>query len=167
MLATAFERFSDGCDAIDADRLAQRVADAEAKAAKQRETNEMLKNKVAQYQYPMQELQLTYSQTKGKVYSEEEDRYLLCRLAYYGLEAEDVYEKIKKDISDFPVFRFDWFLKSRTPQEIGRRCTTLLTMIAKETNANIEDEEEEPAPAPTKGKGKVRFSCFSPRYLGC
>ena len=120
----------------------------------------MLKSKVAQYQYPMQELQLQYSQTKGKVYSEEEDRYLLCRLAYYGLESEDVYEKIKRDISEFPVFRFDWFLKSRTPQEIARRCTTLITMIAKENNANVEDDDDDaegaPAPAPTKGKGKVR-----------
>ncbi|KAG8904542.1 hypothetical protein FRB99_001582 [Tulasnella sp. 403] len=142
----------------EAERLAQRVAEAEAKAAKLREMSEMLKAKVAQYQYPMQELQLSYSQTKGKVYSEEEDRYLLCRLAYYGLEAEDVYEKIKKDISEFPVFRFDWFLKSRTPQEIARRCTTLLTMIAKENNVGAvdDDDDEAPAPAPAKGKGKKR-----------
>ncbi|KAG8920929.1 hypothetical protein FRC03_005426 [Tulasnella sp. 419] len=139
------------------ERLNQRIDEAEVKAAKLRETSEMLKSKVAQYQYPMQELQLHYSQTKGKVYSEEEDRYLLCRLAYYGLDAEDVYEQIKRDIMEFPVFRFDWFLKSRTPQEIARRCTTLMTMIAKETNAQIEDDEEEaPAPAPTKGKGKKR-----------
>ncbi|KAG8895645.1 hypothetical protein FRC00_007177, partial [Tulasnella sp. 408] len=142
----------------DTERLSQRVAEAEAKAVKLREQNEMLKAKVAQYQYPMQELQLAYSQTKGKVYSEEEDRYLLCRLAYYGLESDEVFEKIKRDICEFPVFRFDWFLKSRTPQEIGRRCTTLLTMISKE-NAGAggtvdDDEEEAPAPAPTKGKGK-------------
>ncbi|KIO28601.1 hypothetical protein M407DRAFT_6651 [Tulasnella calospora MUT 4182] len=100
------------------------------------------------------------SQTKGKVYSEEEDRYLLCRLAYYGLESDEVFEKIKRDICEFPVFRFDWFLKSRTPQEIGRRCTTLLTMISKEnagTGGTVDDDEEEaPAPAPTKGKGKKR-----------
>ncbi|KAG8942747.1 hypothetical protein FRC04_003517 [Tulasnella sp. 424] len=144
----------------DTERLSQRVAEAEAKAVKLREQNEMLKAKVAQYQYPMQELQLAYSQTKGKVYSEEEDRYLLCRLAYYGLESDEVFEKIKRDICEFPVFRFDWFLKSRTPQEIGRRCTTLLTMISKEnagTGGTVDDDEEEaPAPAPTKGKGKKR-----------
>ncbi|KAG8992998.1 hypothetical protein FRB90_000819 [Tulasnella sp. 427] len=144
----------------DTERLSQRVAEAEAKAVKLREQNEMLKSKVAQYQYPMQELQLAYSQTKGKVYSEEEDRYLLCRLAYYGLESDEVFEKIKRDICEFPVFRFDWFLKSRTPQEIGRRCTTLLTMISKESTGaggTVDDDEEDaPAPAPTKGKGKKR-----------
>ncbi|KAG8986469.1 hypothetical protein FRB94_002794 [Tulasnella sp. JGI-2019a] len=145
----------------DTERLIQRVKEAEAKAAKTREQDAMLKQKVSSYQYPMQELSLQYSQTKGKVYSEEEDRYLLCRLSHHGLDSEDVYEKIKKDITDFPVFRFDWFLKSRTPIEIQRRCTTLLSMISKEYNhagAVDEDDEDEgvPAPAPTKGKGKKR-----------
>lgn len=142
----------------DTEHLSRRVAEAEAKALKLREQNEMLKAKVAQYRYPMQELQLAYGQTNGKIYSEEEDRYLLCRLAYYGLESDEVFEKIKRDICEFPVFPFD-FLKSRTPQEIGRRCTTLLTMISKENAGNggtvDDDEEDAPAPAPTKGKGKV------------
>lgn len=80
----------------------------------------------------MQELDLNYPTTKGKIYSEEEDRYLLVRLAHYGIGAVDVYERIKKDITEFPVFRFDWFFKSRTTQELQRRCNTLLGMIAKE-----------------------------------
>jgi len=47
----------------------------------------------------------------------------------------DVYERIKKDISEFPVFRFDWFLKSRSPQELQRRCNALLGMIKKKRNS--------------------------------
>ncbi|KAG8942750.1 hypothetical protein FRC04_003520 [Tulasnella sp. 424] len=144
----------------DIERLSERVTRAEAKAVKLREQNEMLKAQVAQYQYPMQELQLAHNQTKGKVHSEEKDRYLLCRLAYYGLESDEVFEKIKRDICEFPVFRFDWFPKSRTPQKIGRRCTTLLAMIGKEntgTGGTVDDDEEEaPTLAPTKGKGKKR-----------
>ena len=62
----------------------------------------------------MQELELNYPSTKGKVYTEEEDRYLLCRLNYYGLGADDLWERIKKDVTEFPVFRFDWFLKNTT-----------------------------------------------------
>jgi len=84
----------------------------------------------------MQELELNYPTTKGKVYSEEEDRYLLCRLNHYGMQVEDVYERIKRDITEFPVFRFDWFFKSRSPQELARRCTTLLTMIEKEADVD-------------------------------
>lgn len=98
----------------DADRLAQRVADAEAKVVRQKEASGMLRNKVAQYQYLMQELQLTYNQTNGKVYFEE-DCYLLCRLACYGLEADDMHAKIKKDISGFPVFT------SAGSSRVGRR----------------------------------------------
>jgi SWI/SNF-related matrix-associated actin-dependent regulator of chromatin subfamily A member 5 len=86
----------------------------------------------------MQELELNYPTTKGKVCGEEEERYLLCRLNYYEMTADDLYERMKKDITEFPVFRFDWFFKSRSPQE--RRCNTLLRMIEKE--AEVKQREE-------------------------
>ena len=107
----------------------------------------------------MQELELNYPTTKGKVYSEEEDRYLLCRLYHYGMQTEDVYDRIKKDITEFPVFRFDWFFKSRSPQELQRRCNTLLGMIEKE--AELKQQEEAKAKS-SKGKagGSYWFSPF-------
>ena len=71
-------------------------------------------------------------QTKGKTYTEEEDRFLLVQLNKYGLTSEGVYDKIKKDISNWPAFRFDWFIKSRTPIELQRRCTTLISLVQKE-----------------------------------
>jgi len=91
----------------------------------------------------MQELELHYNVTKGKVWSEEEDRYLLVRLQHYKIAREDVFELIKKDISQFPQFRFDWFIKSRTPQEISRRCTTLLNMLRREVGELAEDDDDE------------------------
>ncbi|KAG2133375.1 SNF2 family N-terminal domain-containing protein [Suillus cothurnatus] len=100
----------------------------------------LLAKKIASVRYPMQELELNYPTTKGKVYSEEADRYLLCRLNHYGMGADDIYERIKKDIMEFPVFRFDWFFKSRTPQELQRRCNTLLGMIEKEAEARQAEE---------------------------
>ncbi|KAG8783018.1 hypothetical protein FRC12_020188 [Ceratobasidium sp. 428] len=141
---------------VNAERIMQRFEDADNKREKQNVTENLLRRKVAAYNFPMQELHLNYNQTKGKIYSEEEDRYLLCRLNHYGLGAEDVYDRIKKDILEFLVFRFDWFIKSRTPQEIGRRCTTLLGMIAKEygvDNGAAGDDDDAPkAPATAKGK---------------
>jgi SWI/SNF-related matrix-associated actin-dependent regulator of chromatin subfamily A member 5 len=103
----------------------------------------------------MQELELNYPTTKGKVYSEEEDRYLLCRLYHYGMSMDDVYERIKKDITEFPVFRFDWFFKSRSPQELQRRCNTLLGMIEKEAEARAEDAKRNGANSGTASRGKV------------
>lgn len=111
----------------------------------------MLARKIAAVSYPMQELELNYPTTKGKIYSEEEDRYLLCRLHHYGLKADDVYERIKKDITEFPVFRFDWFFKSRTPQELQRRCNTLLGLIEKEA----EQEQEEVKMKGSRGKKRA------------
>jgi len=132
-------------------RIAARITEGEAKRNKRDNLEFLLTKKIASVRYPMQELELNYPTTKGKVYSEEEDRYLLCRLNYYGMRADDVYERIKKDITEFPVFRLDWFFKSRSPQELQRRCNTLLGMIEKEAETNQQEEVKVKG-----GKGKVR-----------
>ena len=132
-------------------RIATRIQEGEAKRNKRSNLEALLAEKINSVVYPMQELELNYPSTKGKVYSEEEDRYLLCRLNHYGMQAEDVYERIKRDISEFPVFRFDWFFKSRSPQELARRCTTLLSMIEKESEA----EKIDGVKKGTSSRGKV------------
>ncbi|KIK93086.1 hypothetical protein PAXRUDRAFT_829348 [Paxillus rubicundulus Ve08.2h10] len=132
-------------------RIAARITEGEAKRTKRSNLESLLAKKVASVKHPMQELELNYPTTKGKVYSEEEDRYLLCRLHHYGMRADEVYERIKRDISEFPVFRFDWFFKSRSVQELQRRCNTLLGMIEKEAEAQAQQEVK------TKGaRGKKR-----------
>ncbi|KAF7793575.1 hypothetical protein EIP86_004689 [Pleurotus ostreatoroseus] len=131
-------------------RIKTRIEEGEAKRNKRSNLEALLTKKINSVRYPMQELELNYPTTKGKVYSEEEDRYLLCRLNHYGMRADDVYERIKKDITEFPVFRFDWFFKSRSPQELQRRCNTLLSMIEKESEA--ETKVEDVKPKGTKGK---------------
>ncbi|KAH9485950.1 ISWI chromatin-remodeling complex ATPase ISW2 [Psilocybe cubensis] len=130
-------------------RIKARIEEGEAKRIKRENLELLLSRKISSVRYPMQELELNYPTTKGKVYSEEEDRYLLCRLFHYGMQADDVYERIKKDITEFPVFRFDWFFKSRSPQELQRRCNTLLGMIEKEEETRASEEAKL---KPTKGK---------------
>ncbi|KAK0195387.1 SNF2 family N-terminal domain-containing protein [Armillaria mellea] len=120
----------------DYDRIHARIVEGESKRSKRDALETLLDNKMKTVRYPMQELEIIYPQAKGRVYSEEEDRYLLFRLWHYGMRSDDVYEKIKKDITEFPVFRFDWFLKSRSPQELQRRCHTLLGLIEKEAETN-------------------------------
>jgi hypothetical protein len=63
---------------------------------------------------------------------------------------DDAFERIKKDITEFPVFRFDWFFKSRSPQELQRRCNTLLGMIEKEEELRQSEEAK-------SKKGKVCY----------
>ena len=50
----------------------------------------------------------------------------------YGLSTENLYDKIKDEILTSDIFKFDWYIRSRTPQEIGRRISTLLLAITRE-----------------------------------
>ena len=150
----------------------------EEKARKINHQRKLLKKKMDMYRVPLQQLKLSYSvsTTNKKVYTEEEDRFLLVMLDKYGVDGEGIFEKIRDEIRDSPLFRFDWFFLSRTSQEISRRCTTLLTTVAREfepsertVNGNgvgkskvQEDEEDEvdedEGPAKKKAKNGVKVS---------
>jgi len=68
------------------------------------------------------------------------------------LDSENLYERIRDEIRDSPLFRFDWFFLSRTPVEIGRRCTTLLNTVAREFG----DPDEKLTNGHAHGKGRGR-----------
>ncbi|TVY30562.1 ISWI chromatin-remodeling complex ATPase, partial [Lachnellula hyalina] len=121
----------------------------EEKTRKMEHQRKMLRKKLQQYRVPLQQLKINYSvsTTNKKVYTEEEDRFLLVLLDKYGVDSDGIFERIRDDIRESPLFRFDWFFLSRTPIEISRRCTTLLTTVAREF-------EDASAPKATNGKGK-------------
>ncbi|KDE09578.1 hypothetical protein MVLG_00473 [Microbotryum lychnidis-dioicae p1A1 Lamole] len=133
----------------DHERLMKRIDDAEMRRNHEDRLWGIIKEKVASTPFPLQNMKIMYqNQTKGKSYSDEEDRYLLCELAKYGVGKEDTPEKIKYDINQNPLFLFDWFIKSRTPQEIGRRCTTLVALVEKEVGLDHDES------IPRKGQGR-------------
>ncbi len=116
------------------------IATIEAGEEKSRKLNhqrKMLRRKMEMYRVPLQQLKLNYSvsTTNKKIYTEEEDRFLLVMLDRFGVDGESIYERIRDEIRESPLFRFDWFFLSRTPVEIGRRCATLLTTVAREFEA--------------------------------
>ena len=65
----------------------------------------------------LQELKIMYGANKGKAYTEEEDRFILCQIHTLGYGQWD---ELKAAIREHWRFRFDWFFKSRTPQ-VGPR----------------------------------------------
>lgn len=152
----------------------------EERARKLGHQRRMLKKKMEMYRVPLQQLKLNYSvsTTNKKVYTEEEDRFLLVMLDRYGIDGEGIHERIRDEIRESPLFRFDWFFLSRTPIEIGRRCATLLTTVAREfevgdgkTNGvsktrprddEEEEMEEEIAPAKKKAKNGVKVWSLPP-----
>lgn len=55
----------------------------------------------------------------------------------YGLDRDDVYELVRDEIRDCPLFELDFYFRSRTPVELARRGNTLLQCLEKEFNAGI------------------------------
>ncbi|KAI8923627.1 SNF2 family N-terminal domain-containing protein [Entophlyctis helioformis] len=119
----------------DHEKIVANVERGEARLRKIQETADMIAAKVAKYRMPLQQLKMVYGQNKGKNYTEEEDRFLLVALDKFGYGSDDVYEKIRNEIRKSPMFRFDWFIKSRTTAEIMRRCNTIVMLITKELEA--------------------------------
>ena len=104
--------YPDSCS-TEYERLKTRFSTADAKRAKEARVENLIKSKVASVPYPLQQMKIVYAnQTKGKSYSDDEDRFLLVELAKYGVGKDDTYDKIKRDINEWPAFRFDWFMKS-------------------------------------------------------
>ena len=69
---------------------------------------------MVRYKAPFHQLRIQYGTNKGKNYTEEEDRYLICMLHKLGFDKENVYDELRAAVRQAPQFRFDWFIKSRT-----------------------------------------------------
>ncbi|CAG9949635.1 unnamed protein product [Clonostachys rosea f. rosea IK726] len=110
------------------------IEDGEERTRRIEHQQKLLRKKMQQYRVPLQQLKINYSvsTTNKKVYTEEEDRFLLVLLDRLGIDSENLYETMRDEIRDSPLFRFDWFFLSRSPVELSRRCTTLITTIVKE-----------------------------------
>lgn len=126
------------------------IEKGEAKIQRRGLIKKSLDSKIARYRAPFHQLRIAYGTNKGKNYTEEEDRFLVCMLHKLGFDKENVYEELRAAVRNAPQFRFDWFIKSRTAMELQRRCNTLITLIERE---NHEIEEKEKAEKKSKKGG--------------
>jgi len=151
------------------------VEEGEARVRQSEEKKRLLAKKISMYRMPLQQMVIKYtvSTTNKKVYTEEEDRFLLVMLNKHGVEGDAIYEKIREEIRESPLFRFDWFFLSRTPQEIGRRCNTLIQTVVRELGdgdmrngkgkralEEEETEDEEEVPVKKKAKNGVKVGAI-------
>lgn len=132
----------------DAERIFKNIERGEQRIQRQAAIMKAIAKKLDSCKNPWQELKLSYGPAKGKTYTEEEDRFLICMVHKLGYGAWD---ELKAEIRNSWRFRFDWFFKSRTPQELARRCETLIRLIEKE---NEEDEERSAAARRRGGRRK-------------
>lgn len=124
----------------DIERLMGQIERGEAKIQRRASIKKALDSKMSRYRAPFHQLRIAYGNNKGKNYTEEEDRFLVCMLHKLGFDKENVYEELRTAVRSAPQFRFDWFLKSRTALELQRRCNTLITLIERE-NQELEEKE--------------------------
>ncbi|EXJ60262.1 adenosinetriphosphatase [Cladophialophora yegresii CBS 114405] len=138
------------------DKYIKNIEAGEERLRKTERQRKMLRRKMEMYRVPLQQLKINYtvSTTNKKVYTEEEDRFLLVMLDKHGIDGEGLYDRIRDEIRESPLFRFDWFFLSRTPIEIGRRCTTLLNTVSREFGEA--EEKLTNGHGPGKARGRDR-----------
>ncbi|KAL3157174.1 hypothetical protein ABBQ38_001414 [Trebouxia sp. C0009 RCD-2024] len=120
------------------EKYIKQIERGEQRIQRQQDIMDAIAAKMDRYRNPWQELKLQYGANKGKAYTEEEDRFILCQVHLLGYGQWD---ELKAAIRDHWRFRFDWFFKSRTPQELARRCDTLIRLVEKE-NEEVEAAEQ-------------------------
>ncbi|ERN16917.1 probable chromatin-remodeling complex ATPase chain [Amborella trichopoda] len=123
----------------DYDRIIKNIERGEARISRKDEIMKAIGKKLDRYKNPWLELKIQYGQNKGKLYNEECDRYMLCMVHKLGYGNWD---ELKAAFRTSPLFRFDWFVKSRTVQELARRCDTLIRLVERENQEYDERERQ-------------------------
>ncbi|KAF3783945.1 putative chromatin-remodeling complex ATPase chain [Nymphaea thermarum] len=123
----------------DYDKIIKGIEKGEARISRKDEIMKAISKKLDRYKNPWLELKIQYGQNKGKLYNEECDRFMLCMVHKLGYGNWD---ELKAAFRMSPLFRFDWFVKSRTTQELARRCDTLIRLVEKE-NQELDERERQ------------------------
>ncbi|CAN1238801.1 ISWI chromatin-remodeling complex ATPase CHR17 [Linum grandiflorum] len=123
----------------DYDRIIKNIERGEARISRKDEIMKAIGKKLDRYKNPWLELKIQYGQNKGKLYNEECDRFMICMTHKLGYGNWD---ELKAAFRTSPLFRFDWFVKSRTTQELSRRCDTLIRLVEKENQEYDERERQ-------------------------
>lgn len=123
----------------DYDRIIKNIERGEARISRKDEIMKAIGKKLDRYKNPWLELKIQYGQNKGKLYNEECDRFMICMVHKLGYGNWD---ELKAAFRTSPLFRFDWFVKSRTTQELARRCDTLIRLVERE-NQEVDERERQ------------------------
>ncbi|KDO34757.1 hypothetical protein SPRG_00818 [Saprolegnia parasitica CBS 223.65] len=127
-----------GPELNDWEKLRKSIEKGESKLLEIERLAEQTALKVKRYENPLEDLVINYQGKGGKLFTEEEDRLLLCLVNTYGYGAWD---KIKREIHQADVCTFDYYLKSRSSAELGRRCDALMRICEKD-NLDFEQKEK-------------------------
>lgn len=86
-------------------------------------------------------LRLNYYGSKSRNFTPDEDEFIVRALADIGYAPPalpgqhggwDVYEEIGRRAHSNPLFRFDWFMRTRTPQDLAGRAARLVSFVERD-----------------------------------
>jgi SWI/SNF-related matrix-associated actin-dependent regulator of chromatin subfamily A member 5 len=119
------ERFSEH----EYDRVVKLIEKGERKINEIKSLERGTRILISLFDNPWEELEFTHVNTKDKLFSPDNDRYLLCWTHKYGYGE---WGAIKMAVRRSPKFRFDYFIRSLPIDVIGRRCEHLMRAAEKE-----------------------------------
>uniref|UniRef100_A0A3B4DVY7 SNF2 related chromatin remodeling ATPase 1 n=1 Tax=Pygocentrus nattereri TaxID=42514 RepID=A0A3B4DVY7_PYGNA len=132
--------FWERCNELqDIEKIMAQIERGEARIQRRISIKKALDVKIARYKAPFHQLRIQYGTNKGKNYTEEEDRFLICMLHKMGFDKENVYEELRQCVRNAPQFRFDWFIKSRTAM-VRVYCLYFRTKIFKDSKLETDTE---------------------------
>ena len=105
------------------DSVEKQIEKGEGKIQKRQECMNAVKRKVEKYTNPWLHLKFQYGNAKGKAFTEEEDRFIVCMTHQLGYGR---WEELKYEVRRSWNFRFDWFIKSRTPKVTKKNSQSAL-----------------------------------------
>jgi len=129
--AEYYDLFFDHFDTLSQKNQIKKVIDkAEKQIEQYREYSDVLSQKVAEAggeEDAMDLLDITLkAQQKDKGFNADNDRFLLCKANEFGFGN---WEDLKDAVRMCDEFEFDYFLKTRTANELGRRVTALVKLL--------------------------------------
>lgn len=131
------------------------VEASERKATKMQNQQRILASKIEEAEDPLEELKIQYPPNNSKrIYSKLEDRFILFCVNKHGIFSDKLGEKIKEEIQNSDLFKFDFYMLSRTPQEISRRVNTLMLALARENDGGLGKKKWKQASSTPNGNVK-------------
>ena len=114
----------------DKEKIIKTIEKRESLVEKHKHSQIILDQKFSQYKDPWRELTFdTSSSHKSRIFTNENDRYLICMAKLVGYGNWDV---LKSRIRKSFMFKFDYMLRSRTSGELQRRVDSLIRILEKE-----------------------------------
>eukprot|EP00934_Nitzschia_sp_Nitz4_P004538 Nitzschia sp. Nitz4//scaffold162_size51285//15820//20464//NITZ4_006968-RA/size51285-processed-gene-0.20-mRNA-1//1//CDS//3329537970//4528//frame0 len=143
------------------DRVVKLIEKGERKIRDIKSLETATRRLVMLFDNPWEELEFSHVNTKDKLFSPANDRYLLCWTHKYGYGE---WGAVKMAIRRSPKFRFDYFLRSLPVDVLGRRCEHLMRAAVKEVE-DLEKKAREMAGLPTEAEeGKTLEPVELPSY---